>query len=317
LLGDVFPEDEVAVVEGDHTVSQTLTELPFDHIFFTGSTAVGKIIMSAAAQNLASVTLELGGKSPVIVDEDADMEKAAERIAWGKVLNGGQTCVAPDYLLIAESKLDDFLQQSKNIIQEFYGENPMARRQSPDYCRIVNGRHYVRLRQLLEDSVKNGAEVVLGGDHADDENYIEPTYLANVDVDSAIMQEEIFGPILPILTYRSLGEAIEFINARDKPLALYVFSNNRENTEQILNRTSSGGAVVNDVIVHLANSHLPFGGVNHSGHGSYHGEFGFRALSHEKAVLRQSRLFSSIRLMYPPYTNLVKTIVNFTRKFLV
>ncbi|MCB1323902.1 MAG: aldehyde dehydrogenase family protein [Leptospiraceae bacterium] len=316
IVADVFPEDEAAVVEGDHTVSQELTALPFDHIFFTGSTAVGKIIMAAASKHLSTVTLELGGKSPAVVREDADMDLTATRILWGKGVNAGQTCVAPDYLLVPADRRQEFIDHFSKKLSDFYGPTPEARRQSPDLCRIVNARHFQRLQDLLNDALKRGARVAAGGNTDASENYIEPTLLVDVPLDAKIMQEEIFGPVLPVLSYGNINEALDLINSRDKPLALYVFSTNRDEADYVIQHTSAGGTVINDVMVHLANPSLPFGGVNHSGHGNYHGEFGFRALSHERAVLRQPKR-SAISLMYPPYTNFVRTMARLTKRFLV
>lgn len=315
LVESTFTRDECAVVEGDHTVSTELLKLSFDHIFFTGSTPVGKIIMEAAAKTLATVTLELGGKSPVIIDESSDMKLAAKRIMWGKVVNGGQTCVAPDYLLVPEGKVDEFVKHAKQSVEKMYAssDNPS---ESKDFSRIVSTRHYQRLTELLHEAMESGAKVEMGGASDASENYIAPTLISGVSPDIRIMQEEIFGPLLPILTYRKLEEAVDFVNSREKPLALYVFSKKNKNIKYVLQNTSSGGAAINDVLIHLANHNLPFGGANHSGHGSYHGHFGFRALSHERGVLKQSRFFSALDLLYPPYTGLSRKLANLTKKLL-
>lgn len=315
LIESVFTADECAVIEGDASVSTELLKLPFDHIFFTGSTPIGKVVMEAAAKTLATVTLELGGKSPVIVDETSDLKLAAKRILWGKSVNAGQTCVAPDYILLPESKVEEFVKHAKAAVTKLYAdsENPMA---SPDFCRIVSTRHYQRLTGLLHEAMEAGAKVEMGGASDASENYIAPTLLSGVSPESRLMQEEIFGPLLPILTYRKLEEAVDFINSREKPLALYVFSKKNKNIDYVLQNTSSGGAAINDVLIHLANHNLPFGGANHSGHGSYHGYFGFRAMSHERSVLRQSTLFSALEILYPPYTGLSRKLANLTKKFL-
>lgn len=315
LMAELFAENEVAVFEGDAAVSNALLELPFDHIFFTGSPRVGKIVMAAAAKNLATVTLELGGKSPVIVDETADIRKAAERTVWGKFLNAGQTCVAPDYLLIHESRLAEFVAEAKRVIAERFGPTEEARRASPDLCRLVSAEHSRRLAEILAESVRLGATVEIGGACDEVERYLAPTLLSGVAENSPIMREEIFGPILPILTYRSLDEAVRIIQSKDKPLALYVFSRDERAVERILRGTTAGGTCVNNVIVQLANPELPFGGVGGSGMGSYHGYFGFRALSHERAVLRQGRL-DTLRLFYPPYTENTRKLIRLALDYL-
>ncbi|EMJ95424.1 aldehyde dehydrogenase family protein [Leptospira alstonii] len=314
ILSEVFPKEEVAVFEGDYQVSSALMELPLDHIFFTGSTHVGKIVMTAAAKHLTSVTLELGGKSPAIIDKSADIKKAAKKLVWGKVLNAGQTCVAPDYLLIPNDLIKPFVEEAKTVVKEFYGSKPL--KENPDFCRIVNDRNFSRVSGYIHEAVEKGAKIEMGGDTDSSQNYIEPTLLSNVPENSNIMEDEIFGPVLPMIPYTNLDEAIAKINSKPKPLALYVFGKKERAIKKILKETSSGGVAVNDVILHLANPNLPFGGVNHSGHGSYHGFFGFKAFSHERSVLRQA-LFSSIDLMYPPYTNFVKRLVSLTKKFLV
>jgi aldehyde dehydrogenase (NAD+) len=313
MLKEIFLEEEVAVLEGDYTVSTALTDLPFDHIFFTGSTNVGKIIMERAAKHLTSVTLELGGKSPAIITEESNLARSAESIIWGKFLNAGQTCVAPDYLLVPESKLEGFVAEAKKSVQKFFG-NSQSLKESKDFCRIVNSRNFERVKGYIEDAVSKGAKIEMGGETDSSQNFIEPTLLSKVPLESKIMQDEIFGPLLPIITYKSLDEAIDFVNSKPKPLALYIFSKAAKKIKKILKATSSGGAVVNDVIIHLANSNLPFGGVNHSGHGSYHGFFGFKEFSHERAVLKQAPI-PSVKMMYPPYTNIVRKMVDATTRY--
>lgn len=316
LLDSIFDEAEVAVIEGDASASLALTELPFDHIFFTGSTGVGKIIMERAAKHLTSVTLELGGKSPVILDETANVESAAERIMWGKFVNAGQTCVAPDYLLIHESKLDSFIQSSKKSLNQFFGEVGPEFKKSQDFCRIINDRNFQRVVSYIQDAKDHGAKIALGGNFSSDERFISPTILTHVTLDSKIMNDEIFGPLLPVITYRNLDDAIHVINSKDKPLALYIFSSKSSHIEKILKHTSAGGTVINDVMIHLVNANLPFGGVNHSGHGSYHGHFGFKAFSHERSVLKQAP-FSVVKLMYPPYSPFVRKVVALTMKLFI
>ncbi|MGF1533035.1 MAG: aldehyde dehydrogenase family protein [Bernardetiaceae bacterium] len=316
ILKGIFEEDEVAIVEGAAQTAQELLKLPFDHIFFTGSPRVGKIVMRAAAEHLSSVTLELGGKSPVIVDETADLADAAKKITWGKFINNGQTCIAPDYLLVHESLASQLVEAMRHQIEVFYGASEAERQQSPSYARIITERHFERLHQLLQDAEKEGARVPVGGHTNAEDRYIEPTILTHVAPTSDIMQEEIFGPLLPVLTYKELGEAIHFINQKEKPLALYVFSNNRKTTNTILAYTSAGGTCVNDVVVHYFQSNLPFGGVNNSGIGKSHGEYGFKAFSNERAVLEQSFKYSAPQLMYPPYTDEVEKVIDFGVKFL-
>ncbi|EOQ90296.1 putative aldehyde dehydrogenase [Leptospira yanagawae serovar Saopaulo str. Sao Paulo = ATCC 700523] len=316
MLGEIFSEDEVAVFEGDVTVATALLDVPFDHIFFTGSTPVGKIVMAAAAKNLTTVTLELGGKSPSIIAEDADLKVAAERIMWGKFLNAGQTCVAPDYLLIPESKVEEFVKHAKDTTESFFKSKPENFTASTDFCRIVNAKNFSRVSSYIDDAVKKGAKIAYGGELRSSDNFIAPTILTNVSLDAKIMEDEIFGPLLPIVTYKSLDEAIHIINEKPKPLALYIFTKKRSTSKYVLRRTSSGGAVINDVILHLVNPNLPFGGVNHSGHGSYHGVFGFKTFSHERSVLQTPKA-SIAKLMYPPYSSFVRLIVRLTTKFFV
>jgi aldehyde dehydrogenase (NAD+) len=311
LIAQTFPEEEVAVIEGDHTVSTALLELPFHHIFFTGSPAVGKIVMQAAAKHLASVTLELGGKSPVIVDDSCDLGEAARKIAWGKFLNAGQTCVAPDYLLISENRRADFVEKVKAEITKFYGNAA----ESPDYCKIINSKHHTRITGLIQDAIANGAHLEAGNPDQKQNGFLAPTILTNVPPDSAIMQEEIFGPVLPVLTYKDTEEAIQIVNSRQKPLALYIFSRDDALIERILQRTSSGGVCINEVAVQFGNVELPFGGANHSGTGNSHGFFGFKAFSHERAVLKQPR-FGAITFFYPPYTKWMKKLLDWTIKYL-
>ena len=296
LIAELVPRyldrECVQVIEGGVAETTELLAERFDHIFYTGNGAVGRIVMTAAARHLTPVTLELGGKSPTIVDATANLEVAARRICWAKFTNAGQTCVAPDYVLVEESVHDKLLARMKATIRDFYGEDP---RQSPDYGRVINARHHRRLVGLM----KSGA-VVIGGEADEGERYIAPTVLRDVDPSSPIMQEEIFGPILPVLKVRGVDQAISMINARPKPLALYVFTESRAVAEDVLARTSSGGAVVNHAIMHLANADLPFGGVGESGMGAYHGRSSFELFSHHRSVLKKpSRIDPSIA--YPPY----------------
>ena len=294
LIQQTFSNAEIAVVEGDATVSQQLLAEKFDHIFFTGGTKIGQLVMEAAAKHLTPVTLELGGKSPCIVDTEIDLEETAKRIAWGKFFNAGQTCIAPDYLLVEQSIKEVLITKLQECIVNFYGTNPQT---SPDYCRIVNERQFKRLQALLKDG-----DIVTGGQTDLAEKYIAPTLITNVSLESELMQEEIFGPILPILDYANLEDAIAFINQRPKPLALYLFSNNKSKQERILAATSSGGVCINDTIFQVGVIDLPFGGVGPSGMGAYHGKASFDTFSHYKSVLKKSFRFE-LNVRYPPYGN--------------
>ncbi len=294
MLADTFPQEFVAVVEGGVDESNELLALPFDTIFFTGSPAVGRIVMSAAARNLTPVTLELGGKSPCIIDETADIKLAARRIAFGKILNAGQTCVAPDYVLIARERMDDFIAAYKRAVYHMLGENPLENAALP---RIVNQRHYVRIMGLMR-----GATAAVGGQGNADTLRIAPTLLTDVTPDSPCMQEEIFGPVLPVLPYTKLAEAEAFVLSRPKPLACYIFSKSSRHIKRLKNNLSYGGGCVNDTIVHLAVAGMPFGGVGNSGMGAYHGHAGFRAFSHEKSVLRKGN-WLDLPFRYQPYNS--------------
>ena len=309
----LFDEGEVALFEGSSAVADALLDLPFDHVFFTGSPRVGKSVMAAAARHLASVTMELGGKSPVVVDRTADPRLVAERVLWGKFINAGQTCIAPDYMLLHRSLLDSFIVEAKRVLDHRFGATEEARKASPDFCRAVSDRHLQGLERVLSEAVAAGAKVAIGGVVDAAQRYMGPTILTDVGADSPIMREEIFGPILPVITYESLDEVFGVIRAREKPLALYIFATDKAAIETILANTTAGGSCVNSVVVHAVNPNLPFGGVGHSGMGSYHGVHGFRALSHERAVLRQGRL-DSLRYFYPPYTAAVRKRIHMALK---
>lgn len=300
ILTTAFDPSSVYCALGNQDISTALLELPFDHIFFTGSTQVGQIVMRAAAKHLSSVTLELGGKSPVLVGQDTDLQKAAEKIAWGKLLNAGQTCIAPDYILIQKDQEAQFIHYFQTAVAHFI-YSPSGAMNRDSYAKIITPKHLSRLHQLIDDACTQGARIAWKG-AGDSADTFAPTLLQNVPPESRIMQEEIFGPILPIITYDTLEEAIKFIQDRPKPLALYLFSNSIKMTDHVLKNVSSGGACVNDVILHVSNPHLPFGGVNHSGTGSSHGYFGFKTFSHERAVMYQSK-FALSKLIYPPYSD--------------
>jgi len=315
LLGEVFDEDQVAVVQGAVGTSQHLLSLPFDHIFFTGSPAVGKIVMKAAAEHLTSVTLELGGKSPVIVDKSADLKHAATNLAWGKFANNGQTCIAPDYLFVHADVADAFIAATRAALDKLYGpRDKMAA--NNDYCRIVNARHHARIKGLIDDATERGAHLAIGGGPtpANDANYIGPTVLTDVDAESRILDEEIFGPVMPIVTFTDVDKVIDQINARPKPLALYVFARDNVFVDRVLDNTSAGGSCVNHSMVQFLHANLPFGGVNNSGLGNSHGHYGYKAFSHERAVVRER--FSLAWMFLPPYTRFTRWFIKFAVRWL-
>ena len=304
IIEDTFDETYVSVVEGGIEETQTLLSLPFDYIFFTGSEKVGKIVYEAAARKLIPVTLELGGKSPVIVDDTANIKVASERISFGKFTNAGQTCVAPDYILVQRKVKNDLIKALKKTITEFYGENI---EKSPDFGRIVNQKHFNRLNDLIQIHKDN---VVFGGNSSKEDLYIEPTFLDNITNDNKIMKEEIFGPILPIITYDNFDEVLEIIQSKSKPLSLYLFSEDENMTHRVLEELSFGGGAINDTLMHLANPNLPFGGVGSSGIGQYHGKYSFDTFSHMKSyTFKSTRLESS--LFFPPYKGKFKYIKTF------
>jgi aldehyde dehydrogenase (NAD+) len=303
IIGKSFEPAYIAVLEGGVETSQQLLAEKFDHIFFTGGTAVGKIVMEAAAKHLTPVTLELGGKSPCIVDSDINLEQTARRITWGKFLNAGQSCIAPDYLLVDKKIKDNLLAGIQKCLKEFYGDNPAT---SPDYARIIHEKHFDRLVKLLKDG-----KIIVGGESNSSEFYIAPTVIDQVSLTDAVMQEEIFGPILPVIEYTDISEAIALINSRPKPLALYLFSQNKNLQKQVCQQTSSGGICINHTVIQFALSTLPFGGVGASGIGNYHGKASFDTFSHYKSVLYKPFLID-FKWLYPPYKgklSLLKRII--------
>ena len=312
LIERTFDPSEVAVVLGDEKAAIELLSHPFNHVMFTGSPSTGKLVMSAAAKHLSGVTLELGGKSPVIVDNSANISEAAWKLAFYKFANAGQTCTAPDYILCHESKKDDLVSGLRENFKSFFSGNDGG--PSSDYCQIVNTTHFDRIEGYLENAKGMGAKVVAGGNTDRSKRFIAPTVLCDVSIDSLVMKEEIFGPLMPVVTYKTMDEAIGFINKREKPLALYLFSYNKKNQKRLTEETSSGALVFNDCVIHHTNPHLPFGGINNSGLGSYHGKYGFDAFSHEKAILKSSA-WSPFRLMLPPYTKRKHSLVNMIKKF--
>lgn len=315
LANEFFDETLVKVFEGDQQVSTELLQLPFDHIFFTGSPAVGKIIMRAAAEHLTSVTLELGGKSPTVIDETARISTAAKRISFGKFLNNGQTCIAPDYILVHERVKDDFIASIKKQVIEMFGEQGTLNEDSASYSRIVSQKHFKRLNQIVSEAIANGAKVELSGPVNESTLFMHPVLLSNVSLKSRLMEEEIFGPVLPIITYRTEEEVIELINSRQKPLALYVFSERSSFQQKMLTSTSAGTACINECVIQFTHANLPFGGVNNSGIGKSHGHAGFLEFSNQKSVLKQLTRFSSMSMMYPPFRPRLKWMVDMMLKF--
>lgn len=312
LLGKVFAENELAVIEGDYTISTELLKLKFDHIHFTGSPAVGKVVMRAAAEHLTSVTLELGGKSPVIIDETANIDAAVKKITWGKYINCGQTCIAPDYILVHDSKKDEFVAKLDANIKKVFGGDT---EKSPDMGRIVNNKHFTRIKGLLDEAVSKGAKIETGGQTNEADNFIAPTVITNVSLDSKIMQEEIFGPVLPVLSYHNTDDALNVINGKEKPLALYIFSGSSKKQDFWMDNTSAGGSCINDTVVHITQPNLPFGGVNNSGIGKSFGFYGFKEFSNERGVLKALHSGSVVTPLWQPYGKLAKFVADLMIKY--
>ncbi|HVW30679.1 MAG TPA: coniferyl aldehyde dehydrogenase [Polyangiaceae bacterium] len=310
ILADAFDRDVASVVLGGPEVGEAFSRLPFDHLLYTGSTEVGRLVMKAAAENLVPVTLELGGKSPTILHPEYPIEKAAERIAWGKCVNAGQTCIAPDYVLVQESDVSQLTQALDATIRRYYP----TLAQNPDYTAVVNPRHYERLGRLIGDAVAKGAhKIEINPAHEvlpKEGRKIAPTLLTGVNDDMRVMQEEIFGPVLPIVPYRTLDDAIAYVNARARPLALYYFDDDAKRARHVLERTVSGGACVNETLLHFGIEDMPFGGVGPSGMGAYHGKKGFLTFSHEKSVLYQAK-WNATGLLAPPYGERIKKLLGF------
>lgn len=311
LVEEVFNEDEVALVEGGIATSTTLLNLPFNHIFFTGAPSVGKIVMKAAAKHLTSVTLELGGKSPTIVDETANIDAAARRIAWGKFLNNGQVCIAPDYVFVHKNKKADFIKATKKYIQQFYTEDASK---TTSYARIVNEHHHRRVSSYVADAVEKGATIEVGGNFDSTQDYIAPTVVSNLPKDATLLQQEIFGPVMPVLEFTDIKEVIDTINSKEKPLALYIFSKSKKNINHILNNTRAGGSCINHSAVHFFNNELPFGGSNNSGIGKGHGWYGFQAFSNARGILKQ-HVPNALELLMPPYNNFKQRLIDLTIRF--
>ncbi|KXV64959.1 coniferyl aldehyde dehydrogenase [Gluconobacter oxydans] len=306
IVRAVFPSEQVSVVTGDGEVGAAFSALPFDHLFFTGSTAVGRKVAEAAARNLTPVTLELGGKSPVVIEPGFSREWVAERLVFGKLTNGGQTCIAPDYVLVHENDRDAFAAAYQAAVKK---QHPGGYARSSDYTAILNQHHYERLNGLIDNAEAQGAQVIRLGSNSDESHVLAPVLLLDVTPQMTVMQEEIFGPVLPVLTYRTLDEAIAFINERPRPLALYYFGDNRTERDRVLRRTISGNVTINGALLHIAQDDLPFGGVGDSGIGAYHGKDGFIALTHPRGIYRQGRL-SAATLLQPPFDRLTDVITN-------
>lgn len=316
VVREVFTEDEVAIFEGEADVSQALLALPFDHIFFTGSPTIGKYVMGAAAKNLTSVTLELGGKSPTIIDESANLKLAAINVMWAKFANAGQTCIAPDYVFVHERVKDAWVACCREQLAKAYGTTFSEQKNSPHLAHIVNGRHTSRIKALLDDAQTHGARVLAGGGSSEDDCFIQPTLLDQVPDKARIMDEEIFGPLLPVIGYSDLDEVIAHINQGPKPLALYVYSRNDANIDKVLTQTVSGGACVNHALIHFLHANLPFGGINNSGMGNAHGHYGFKAFSHERGVVRTQFSFAATLFAAGEVPKHIRQVIKSAFKFL-
>jgi aldehyde dehydrogenase (NAD+) len=313
IVNKSFDSNLVAVLQGDASVARYLTQKPFDHIFFTGSPAVGKQVMAEASKNLSSVTLELGGKSPVIIDSTADLKKAAQSICFGKFSNNGQTCIAPDYIYVHQSIKQRFLAEMANAIDQQYGDQQELFSNN-DYCRIVNQAHFQRILGLINSAVEEGASIYRGGESIESQCFIAPTILTEINPNSEIMQQEIFGPVLPVLEFSEIDRVIASINSNPKPLALYVFSKQKQFTDKVIQQTSAGDSAINATVIHILHQNLPFGGVNNSGIGKVGGIWGFQAFSHERSLVEDKLGLSG--MLSPPYTPKVKRAVKAAIRYL-
>ncbi|MCB0665498.1 MAG: aldehyde dehydrogenase family protein [Saprospiraceae bacterium] len=308
----VFPPEEVVLIPGGVETSRKLLSLPFNHIFFTGSSKVGKIIMESAAKNLASVTLELGGKSPTIIDASANIRQAARRIIWAKFINCGQICIAPDHIYVQETVSREFIATLKQYLNQYFGNDA---REEPSYARLVNHSHYERLVEYLENALKNGASIEYGGNMSQPEKYIEPTILTGTSPESLLMNEEIFGPLLPVIPFSDMDELVHILNKKEKPLASYIYSKSNKNIKKLIESTRSGAICINHSGIHFYNSNLPFGGSNFSGIGKAHGWFGFQAFSNARAVYNQI-IPGPLEILIPPYNKIKQRVLDFAIKYL-
>lgn len=315
MISELFPKEEVYVFQGDQNVSSQLLELPFDHIFFTGSTKVGQIVAEAAIKNYTPFTLELGGKSPIVIDESAKIKDAAEKIVWAKFLNKGQTCIAPDYILAHKNVREELVEKLIDQIENVYKANSSKIEESTDYARIINDNHHKRLISIIEDDGLKNSKILYGGSYDKDLRFLEPTFILSDCQNCKISEEEIFGPILPIFEFDKIEEALEFINNKFIPLALYIFSRNQKTVELLIKSTQSGSVVINDLAVQFGHLNLPFGGIKHSGIGRAHGFAGFREFSNQRSYLKSSRI-NFFKYIYPPYSKTKKMLIDFMIKYL-
>jgi aldehyde dehydrogenase (NAD+) len=308
LLSELFPLKEISVFQGDKEVAQELLELPFHHIFFTGSPAVGKIVMEAASKNLSDITLELGGKSPAIVHKSANIDQAAKKIAWGKFLNAGQTCVAPDYALVDASIEKEFIERVHHWLGEF-------KKDDSSYASIINKSHWERLTKAIDEARDMGASISTYFKSDEKNRTISPAVCTNLPDDSTLMQDEIFGPLLPVRSFTSTQQVVDYVNGKERPLALYIFAKDSDFKDEMRQKTIAGGIAINDVILQYTHPNLPFGGVNYSGIGKAHGEWGFKTFSHEQAVVEHNAPWSPMNLLYPPYSGKTQKIANLFLKY--
>lgn len=313
IIEKVFSSNHVCLIEGEVEETTHLLSKKFDHIHFTGSPNVGKIVMAAGAKNLSSVTLELGGKSPLIIDETLDMKTVVSKAIWGKLINNGQTCIAPDYILIKESLLAEFVEEFRHQMEKVFTNDPKS---SPDLARMINLKNFNRIKNLINDALTKGSNCPYGNEYDENELYIKPTILTNLNEASLILEEEIFGPVFPVITYQTVEEVIDYVNRKEKPLALYIYSKNNSFITAITSRTSSGAVLINETLLHIMHPNLPFGGVNHSGIGSSTGVFGFKDFSHAKPVLNVNQLFSPTKFLNYPYNSFTQKLVDFMIRFL-
>ncbi len=315
MMADLFTEDEVAVFLGDHTMATALTSLPFDHIFFTGSPEVGKKVMHAAAEHLTSVTLELGGRNPVIVDETANISDTARKLVWGKLVNSGQSCMSPNYVMIHEKIYDKLVAKIKETYEKSYGETASHMQDSADFSHIISSKHQERLQGMVTTAVASGAKILIGGKGDTAKRYLDPTFLTDVQLGNPILEQELFGPIMPIMKIKDLDEALAIIRKVEKPLGLYIFSRSNKNIARVQNSTSSGCMMINETTVAFGHTEMPFGGVNYSGIGKAHGHAGFLSFTNEKPVMRQNTLLPSTLLAFAPYSKIKTKLLNIVMRW--
>jgi aldehyde dehydrogenase (NAD+) len=312
MLKSLFSENEVAVIEGGQEASTALLKLPFNHIHFTGSPRVGKIVMEAAAKNLSGITLELGGKSPVIIDGTTNIKTTAQKVAWAKAMNCGQTCIAPDFALVQKEHLSKFNKEFINALKKFYDSKNKGIENADEYGRIVNERNFERVKALLDDAIEKGAKVLFGGNLNKSEKFIEPTLVTNVNLDMKLMEEEIFGPILPVMTFNENSEVVDLLQQMPSPLALYIMSKKQKTTDYFLNHTVSGGSCINELMLTSVNPSLPFGGINNSGLGKTGGKHSFMDFSNQRGIVKH-QMGNSLKLVYPPFN---KKIFKYFKKII-